>query len=200
MTRRRKELWVAESKASTIWAALGVIVVAIGVMIAWLEYRHKLDPQPEARPTLDIISAVVSQRSNPSDVELGLESDELRLTIKNIGSVEATNITIQTPAADALSESKDKTLQSLAQALSQIPDIPVGGQRSITIQDVGERGDKIRRASFQLRLRYLDRNNSKPYDETSCFYTSTFEVAKDIPTDPNLNPPVPLIFCGRTSQ
>ena len=190
---------MAESKAITIWTALGVIVTAIGVMIAWAQY-HKPDPPPMARPTLDIISAVVSQRSNPSDVDVGIESDELQLTVKNTGSVEATNIAILTTTADALSESEDKNFQSLAQVLSQKPDIPVGEERNITVQDFGKRGDKIRRTLFQLRLRYFDRNNGKRYDESTCFYTQKFEAAKDIPADSHLNPPVSLIFCGRTSQ
>lgn len=168
-------------------------------MIAWAQYR-KPDPPPMARPALDIINAVVSQRSNRSNVDVGIESDELQLTIKNIGSVEATNIAILTPTSDALSESEDKNFQSLAEVLSQKPDIPVGEERNITIQDFGKRGDKIRHTLFQLRLRYFDRNNGKRYDETTCFYTPKFEAAKDIPADSHLNPPVPLIFCGRTAQ
>jgi hypothetical protein len=190
---------VAESKAITIWTALGVIVTAIGVMIAWVQYR-KPDPPPAARPTLDIINAVVSQRSNPSSVEYGLESDQLEITIKNTGSVEATNITIHSATVDAMSDSKYENIQSLAQALSQKPDIPVGEERSMSIQDVGEKGDKVRRVFFHLRLQYVDRNNGIPYDETTCFYTSQFDVAKDIPTDPKLNPPISLRFCGRKSQ
>jgi hypothetical protein len=67
---------VAESKAITIWTALGVIVTAIGVMIAWAQY-HKPDSPPMVRPALDIISAVVSQRSNPSNVDVAIESEEL---------------------------------------------------------------------------------------------------------------------------
>ena len=93
--------------------------------------------------------------------------------------MEATNITIHSATADALSESEDKNFQSLAQVLSQKPDIPVGEERNITIQDFGKRGDKIRRVFFHLRLQYSDRNNGNPYDETTCFYTSKFDVAKD---------------------
>jgi hypothetical protein len=114
--------------------------------------------------------------------------------------VEATNIAILTPPSDALSEIEDKNFQSLAQVLSQKPDIPVGEERNIMIQNFGKRGDKIRRTLFQLRLRYFDRNNGKRYDERTCFYTPKFEAAKAIPADPHQNPPVPLIFRGRTSQ
>lgn len=170
---------MAGSKAITIWTALGVTVTAIGVWIAWADYHHKRDTPPAARPTLDIISAVVSQRSNPSNVEFGLESDQLEITVKNIGSVEAANITIHSATADALSDSKYENVRSLAQTLSQTPDIPVGEERSISIRDIGKRGDKVRRVFFHLRLQYSDRNNGNPYDETTCFYTSKFDVAKD---------------------
>jgi hypothetical protein len=192
---------VAESKSLTFWTALLVIVTAVGVMIAWLEYSHKPEPQRGPRPALDVISAVVSERSNQASIEDGLESDVLQLTIKNTGQDEAANIEIETLTVDGLKEDTSSTLKSKAKSLAKINDILPGEQGTKQVDDVAQRVDGVRRALFNFRLKYVDRNDPrKSYDETSCFYTNQFEAGKHAPTDGTQNVSIPLMACERTFE
>jgi hypothetical protein len=183
---------MADTNGKTL-AVLALLVSVIAVWIAWKEYQKKT----EQRPTLDIISAVVTKRTKLADFKDGFEMDDVQLTIKNNGSVEATNIRTKTPLSDALEHSKEKTLQSLGRVESFIPDIPVGEFRTTAITEAGQKGDPVQRTKFTFRLHYEDRSTGKALDEDCCFYTNQFEATKDVPTDENQQP-ISLKSCGRT--
>jgi hypothetical protein len=94
-----------DTKTTAIIGLLGVVVSGAGVFVALREYIRKDETD---RPALDITSAVVVRRLQPHvqdyRIDFNSETDALKLTIKNQGTVEAANIVVWTATMDDLDD------------------------------------------------------------------------------------------------
>jgi hypothetical protein len=169
-------------KTGTILGMLGLIIAAIGAYFAYQQFLDK-------RPVLDITSAVITQRLKGDD-EYGIELDDLKITIKNRGAHEASDVMLPTAFTDNLiaagKDDKDKDIMTSGRRRTEVQDIPA--TEEITVEKVetfAEKGDFQQHVKFHFKPTYLDRNNGKAYsDRTFCFWTSQFHITKDIPADP----------------
>jgi hypothetical protein len=143
---------VPDTKTTAITAIVGVVLTAAGVFIAFRDYQDK----DRARPALDITSAVVIRRGGLEMkdyvIDTSKELDQLALTIRNQGSVEAVKITIPTTSTDEAGQVFRDAGKDLP--MIRYSDMPPNTEQKVEVSDHGERGDNLIKVRFHGRLRY----------------------------------------------
>jgi len=184
----------APSKLTIGISIVAVVLTAGGLWITFSDYVRKGNDQ---RPVLDITDAKVIRRLNvtTTDYVVSGEIDELSITYKNSGNVEASEVVFSDTSIESVGQlfhDAGKPVPLLRQ-----PNMLPGESNTVEASDEAIKGPSyLAPVVYRVRFSYKNRQNGNKYSEPWCLSTSDFEVAKNLPGDgENTVLSIPLRHC-----